>query len=201
MKNLSRLLILICFVSISFSQDSTNSKRGSLAGYPIAFYTPETSLGAGGFGIYAFRGKNDSANALPSQISLGGAYTLKNQILTYVPYQLFINNRQWIFKGEIGYYRYFFKFFGVGNLKPKGFEETYEARFPRVRFTGLKQLTPSLFVGINYVFDGFNITDRDSLGMLIQDTITGSDGGILSGIGPSFFYDSRDHIFFQGKGG
>lgn len=192
-------VLLVIKLTNTYAQD-TLTKRGSLAGYPIAFYTPETGFGAGGFAIYAFRQKSDSLGALPSQISLGGAYTTKNQILAYMPYQLFFDNRNWIAKGEVGYYRYFFKFFGVGNENPQGFEETFEARFPRVRFTGLKKIKNVLFGGVNYVFDGFNITDRDSSGMLIQDTITGSAGGRLSGFGPSLFYDSRDHVFFPTRG-
>ncbi len=191
------MLCLISCISINAQKDSISNLKNTISGYPVAFFSPETSWGFGGFAIYAFRFKGDT---LPSQISLGGAYTLRKQVLAYVPFQIYLNNRSYIFKGELGYYKYFYNFFGVGNNNPTDFEEIYRVDYPRIRLTGLYQVKKNTFAGLSYAFDSFKIVERDTLGILIKDSLTGSGGGRISGIGPSFLFDNRDNIFFPRKG-
>lgn len=194
-------LFLICQ---AFTQDTSQiekkEKRFTLAGYPVAFYSPETSWGVGGYLLTAFRFKNQTKETPPSQISVTAAYTGMNQLLTYIPFQFFLGEQDYILKGEVGYYRYFYRFFGVGNELPKTTDEIYSVNFPRVRLTGLKNIGNNVYLGGNYAFDGFDIVEKDPEGILVKDSLVGSNGGILSGIGPSFTFDSRDNVFYPSKG-
>ncbi len=201
---LSFLIILFSTTTLS-AQDSTQvhptkERSYSLAAFPLVFYLPETRLGFGGAGILAFRFKGEPESSRPSQLQLGGAYTLNKQVLFYLPYQLYWDNEAWIAKGELGYYRYFYNFYGVGNTNPEDFVEEYEVLFPRVRVNLQYLMRPNFYTGIRYWFDDYAIQKVASDGQLTVGDITGSAGGKVSGLGWINTLDSRDHIFFPRKG-
>lgn len=172
-----------------------------MVGYPLAFYSPETSAGFGGYGLIAFRLKNQNDSVKPSQFAINANYTLLNQLSIYAPYQFFLGNKgSYLLSGELGYYEYFYRFFGVGNELPKVTDEFYKVIFPRIKLNGFKRINQTHFIGASYAFDNFNIVERDPEGLLVKDSLTGSSGGVLSGVGPSYRFDSRNNIFFPSKG-
>jgi Omp85 superfamily domain len=176
----------------------TNRKSKFIA-LPLAFYSIETKLGFGASGIYTFYGKKDSTER-PSNIQFGAAYTLRNQVLFYAPFQLFFDNEKYLITGETGYYVYNYFFHGVGNSNPKEYVETYDVTFPRLRINVMKQIYPQLFAGIRYSFDNFKITKRETGKLLSENIIAGSKGGATSGIGLVVRFDKRDNIFSPTKG-
>ena len=135
-----------------------------------------------------------------SNIQAGFAYTTYNQILSYLPFQLFVAKRKYWLQGELGYYRYVFNYFGIGNDLPTDYIEKYDARFPRVRFNGLRNIAPGLHAGISYAFDDFNFTRKDSAGLLATTEVPGGNGGRISSIGFAGNYDTRDNNSFPTKG-
>ena len=128
------------------------------------------------------------------------AYTLQKQLLLYFPFTLFVNNSDYYSYGEVGYYRYVYQFFGIGNTVDPDFKEAYSVNFPRIRLTALKRVHPKWYLGLRYWFENFTITEVDSAGMLTEGTITGSQGGINSGPGLVALYDTRDNVFFSSDG-
>ncbi len=175
-------------------RDSLEIRKEAFAAfYPILFYFPETRLGFGVATIYNYY-PGLKASSRPSQWQVGGAYTLNKQILMYGFYQYFLHqNRTEIF-GEIGYYDYFYFYYGIGNDTRFGEEETYSVRFPRFRLHLLKQVAPDWRAGLSYKFDYYNIYAFEEHGHLEQGTETGTEGGIISTIGAMLRYDSRDDI-------
>ncbi len=203
MKNFLSHILPIFFVFLFLNTQAQNEKpekRNSLTVLPILFNTPETSWGFGAGSIYAFRFKNEPDSLRPSQVTLGFAYTLKKQILSYFNYQLFLKQEKYLLYGEFGYFRYVFNFYGVGNTIDPDFEEAYDVAFPRIRATALMRLNESWYVGPRIWFDDFQITDRAPDGLLIQDGIVGNNGGKTLGIGAVAIHDTRDHIFYPRKG-
>lgn len=193
--------IVICVLSgISQTDSVKQKKRYTISGFPVLFYTPETRLGFGAAGICTFNFKKDSLNAPRSSFNLGFAYTQNKQILFYLPYFLFFKNRAYQVYGELGYNKYFYNFYGVGNDQPKDFVEKYGVEFPRLRVTALKKLADHFYGGLRYAYDKFSLFDLDSTGQLIKKDIPGSNGGIVSGFGVVTVYDSRDFIFYPSKG-
>jgi outer membrane protein assembly factor BamA len=181
--------------------DTLEEKRNSLFGLPLVFFTPETNWRFGAAGIYTFRFKNEKTESRPSQFQLGFAYTLNKQILMYLPYQLYFKDLGYSIYGELGYYVYTYNFYGVGNNHPDDFVETYGVTYPRIRLNALRQIKPGYFLGLRYWFEDFQITDLDSEGQLVQeDFVAGSKGGITSGAGIVFNYDTRDNYFSPSKG-
>lgn len=191
-------IALACESAVAPPQDST--KRYSLVALPIVAFTPETDWIFGGAGSLSFRFKGEPQKSRPSQVLMGGAYTLKKQILSYLNYQLFYKEEKYKLYGELGYYLYTYPYFGVGNDLREEDLENYEALYPRVRINALYLIRPQTYIGLRYWMDDFKIKDSVAGGLLETTGGTGVNGGLLSGLGIVFNFDSRDNIFFSGKG-
>jgi len=206
MKKLTLSIISVFCVAFVFGQadslvnDTTQyhpKDDFSISGFPVAFYLPETSLSFGAAGILVFNAGKEKAWR-KSQIILGSAYTLKKQILFFLPYELYMK-QNWKLNGELGYYRYFFNYYGIGINSQRENLETYDANFPRLLATLSYRVKPKILAGIQYRFDYFDIPRMDSL--LTADNPTGAQsGGVVSSIGVATTYDSRDDIFYPRKG-
>ena len=181
-------------------QDSTKEKRNSLSGFPIVYFTPETDWAFGATGVYAFRFKGMSDESRPSQVTLAGAYTLNKQVLLFIPFQLFWNEAKWNWFGEVGYYRYNYFYYGIGNDARAEDEEIYDVNFPRLRLNAMHRIFPKAYGGLRYWYDGYDITGIKQDGLLDSNRPTGTEGGTISGLGPVFNYDSRDNIFAATEG-
>lgn len=203
-------LLLGCFLClwIGFSNskllaqaDSSAAKpfkKSTFSALPVVFYTPETRLAFGGAGVYAFR--KDSLQKYPSQVQLGLAYTLNNQLLVYLPYRIYLKDEQYLLYGELGYYIYNYFFYGVGNDQDPNYEELYGVDFTRIRFNLLKKVQKNLYLGLRYWFEDFKITETEEGLQLSTGEIAGSRGGLSSGLGLIANYDTRDNLFYPSKG-
>jgi hypothetical protein len=187
------------FASLSGDSLSTK-KRISLSALPVVFYTPETRFGFGASGILLFNFKNDTLQSQKSSVNIGFAYTQNKQVLFYLPFNLFVNNRAYQFYGEAGYNKFFYNFYGVGNEQPENFVEKYGVEFPRLRITAIKKIARGFYMGPRYAYDKFSLSNLDSAGQLIRGKIPGSKGGTVSGFGLVTVYDTRDYVFYPSKG-
>ena len=174
--------------------------KSSIIPIPIVYYTPETRLAGGAAVLYAFRTRGQPVEQRPSQVQLGLAYTQNKQVLLYLPFQFFSREEQFQVNGELGYYRYVYQLFGIGNDTPESSKEFYDTDFPRLRVNGLYQFKKDWYAGIRYWWDDYKITSRDSNGLLISNAVTGSTGGVISGVGLLLNLDSRDQIFYPTRG-
>ncbi len=168
----------------------------SLTAFPIAFFLPETGLAFGALGQTVFNIGNEK-RWRKSQVGIGLAYTLRNQILVFVPYELYFNDK-WSAKGELGFYRYFYNYFGIGLDSRAEDLEIYGANFPRIINTTSYRLNDALFIGLRNKLDIFEIPSTGPL--LASQRPLGIEGGVLSAIGANLTYDSRDDIFYPSKG-
>ncbi|MEM8523189.1 MAG: BamA/TamA family outer membrane protein [Bacteroidota bacterium] len=202
MIRLLALLSVILFLSSSLSaqKDTATIQRNKLTAYPVLFYLPETSLGFGGVGAYTFRLPTESNETRPSQFSALLAYTLQKQVLVYLYNEIYQDDQKWWLRNEIGYYIYFYDFFGVGNDNLEDYVETFGVTYPRIRLNAQRLMLPNFYTGIRYWYDGYNITQTEEEGLLRSGEITGGLGGTVSGIGWVNNYDSRDNIFTPRSG-
>lgn len=167
---------------------------------PAVYYTPETRWAFGGAVINTFRFRGEPLDSRPSQFQVAGAYTQNRQVLLYVPYRLYKGNEKYLLYGELGYYRYNYFFYGVGNDNPPDFSELYDVTFPRVRINAMRLLRRDLYLGLQYAWDGFEVSGLDPNGQLIAGDIPGFDGGAVSGFGLVLNYDTRDNLFWPMRG-
>lgn len=180
--------------------DSIPKKRYKLLGVPLFFYVPETKFGGGAAGIVTYNLKKDAPNARASSVQFGVAFTQLKQTLIYLPFNLWFTQNKYNVYGEVGYYKYNFFFWGVGNKQESNLKERYDVNFPRVKLNVLREVKPNLFVGLRYNFDDFRITGVQENGLLAGNTIIGNKGGIVSSLGAVVKLDSRDNLFYPTKG-
>jgi outer membrane protein assembly factor BamA len=183
----------------AFCQEE-NSGHRSLAALPIVFYTPETNMAFGVFAAYIYRNARDSTTQSPSQIQAGGVYTTRQQLFSFINFRLYISDSKFLLQGETGYYRYSYFFFGIGNRQPHDYRELYRINFGRLRMNAMYRINRHAYLGLKYWFEQYRVVDAEPGRQLASGAITGSSRGVVSGIGPSMLYDTRDSILYPRKG-
>lgn len=168
----------------------------SITAFPILYYLPETSFAFGCAGITVFN-IGQEKTWRQSQVRVGVAYTLKKQFFVYFPYELYLGQK-WKVHGELGYYHYFYNYFGIGRNSIEDSLEVYNANYPRFLGTASYRIKPKFLMGLQYHFEHYDIP---STGVhLTEDHPTGSGGGTISSLGLVATYDSRDDIFYPKDG-
>lgn len=199
---------LLTVLSLLMPSDST-TKRVNVLPFPLVYYTPETRLAYGLAATVTFRFKRDldgtdsTYRARPSQVTLGAAYTQNQQLLFYVPFQIFYDHDRYYVNGEAGYYRYNYYFFGLGQREIP--QELYGVNFPRIRVNAFRRVSRpdkvgKIYLGLRYQYEDYQVTTVEPEGTLASGTVPGGLGSRLSGAGLGLFYDSRDQVFFPTKG-
>ncbi len=224
---ISLLLVFTFFINLVYANDSltlnsiinptvekdTTKKERNYAILPLLFYSPETRLGFGAGATYAFRFKDEPETSRASQLTGGVAYTLEKQLLSYLSFQLFKNDEQYKIYGEVGYYRYFFYYYGVGNdndnyINPENpnvltaYQEPFFVNFPRIKVNALREIAPNFYVGLQSWFENQDIVEKDTsmFARLPQNEILGADGGVISQLGLVLNYDSRNNPLYPTEG-
>lgn len=203
------VVVLLLFLKVASvfalegKKDSTEANgKNTFVGVPLIFYTPETNWGVGGAGVYVYRPKalrNDSL-LNPTQFQFGFSYTLNQQLLGLVKFQIYLDSNRYTVFGETGYFRYNYDYFGTGNgISPNVFEN-YSAVYPRARLNALGLVAPNFFVGLRYWAEHMDVVKVVSGGLFDRREVPGVDGGWTSGIGFTANYDSRDYYFYPASG-
>nr|WP_262905057.1 outer membrane protein assembly factor [Hymenobacter pini] len=181
------------------------TKRLALLPVPLVYYTPETRLAYGVAATATVRFQRDDgfAAARPSQFTLALAYTQNRQLLLYVPFQVFYDHNRYYAYGEVGYYRYNYYFYGVGQREVP--RELFGVNFPRVRVNAFRRVgagmgAGKLYAGLRYQYEDYRVSSVQAGGQLASGTVPGGLGSRLTGGGLGLFYDSRDNVFFPAKG-
>ena len=186
---------------LAAGRDSIVIHDTSIKAFPYAYYTPETELAFGLGGISTFYTGGDG-DLNPSKVVLSGYYTTTEQYkITLNPEFYFSRNRY--FAGmNLSFGHYVDKFYGVGGDTPDLGTERYVADRYGVEF---QIETPPLFFvsdrsGFVYDFQYSDIVDTEENPYLQDDTVTGSEGGTVSGVGAMWIWDRRNHSFWPTHG-
>jgi len=188
--------------SLVDEEDSTVDRSLSFNGYPYAYYTPETELAFGVGGILIFY-TSDHIDMLPSKVTLSGWYSTNGQYnISLKPVIYFSKNRVYLeFPFSFGHY--INKFWGIGDNTVDTGNEPYTLN--EISATLTFQVPPIMFsadrTGIIFDYNDTEIEDKQNNIYLIDDEVTGSNGGTIYGFGTDLVWDSRDNIFFPNSGG
>jgi len=151
-------------------------------------------------GISTFRPTNDSTAVRPSQFLYSAVYTFKKQLLLFLPFELYTHSNKRRIKGELGYYRYFYNFYGIGAQSRTADLETYQVHFPRIEFSYALTKNRVWYYGAGLKFDNFNITEIQPNGYLSKEQPTGYQGGRKVNLQFLVVRDRRDNIISTHKG-
>lgn len=187
---------------LGLASDTTHlpEKNIRIFGLPSVFYSPETKWGFGVAGIVRFKTKNEPDSMRRSTILFGASVTELGQTGIDFPFQLWLKKEKYNIYGDIGYQKFNYLFYGVGNHAPVNFYEKYYIEYPKLRLTVLKRVFPHLYGGIRYVFDKSDLYRFSPSGELVKGSVAGSPGGVVSGAGGTIKFDNRDNQFYPRRG-
>src|SRR5690606_32202561 len=95
--------------------------------------------------------------------------------------------------GSLGYRRWPFDFYGIGNETSGGPADRAAQEFAYAALSAGRSRGGSLTLSLNYRFasDGIDFPEDGPAG---GASIPGAEGGVISGIGLSLFWDRRDAV-------
>lgn len=187
------------FFQRMITPDSTQLFRYKLL--PILTYSPETRLGLGaGFVFYW-----DYANASPgTNSSLAQSFlyfTQNNQIDWTSILELYTNENRFFISGKIGYLKFPQYFYGVGNDLIEEERESFSFNQIYIDFRNRVLIAHGIYVGLDYYFNkNYDVKWQEDSRFANDPFYIGTDGYLLSGIGPEITYDTRDYPFNPLKG-
>ena len=179
----------------SVAKSPEKRKKIRIFAVPLLFYSYDTRWGAGAGGIITAPG-----NPLNSSLTISVALTQRKQVLLFFPFHWYGGGGKWRAYGEVGWFRYFYQYFGIGNTYPNAFAEPYTAKYPRLRLTVARNINARQLAGLRLQYDDFTMLQVQEGGEIDRKLLTGSQGGRLSSAGAVWLYDSRDNQFFPRKG-
>jgi outer membrane protein assembly factor BamA len=179
-----------------------SSRKNRIFGLPVLYSTPETDWAFGIAGIYSFYldKRLPRPETTISQFQLALVYTLNQQLLFYLPFDVFTSANRYRSNGEIGYYKYLYYYYGTGNGLEEYEGELYRADFPRIRLNFMKRYGEHVYLGLRFWLEDYTLREVVNAGLLDENTVAGADGSLSSGLGPVMQFDSRDVIFYPHKG-
>lgn len=173
-------------------------QKSYLFAFPVLFRLPETRWGGGFASLFNFHINKKDKISPASQVQFGAAYTQNKQILIYLPFSLFWNERKHVAYGEMGYNRYSYNFFGASDLGTNQ-AQNYDANFFRLRLNYLREYKNRWYIGGRIWYEDYEISSNEP-GLIGEQIIRGDDGGRVLGFGLILNQDKRDNVFFPRKG-
>lgn len=193
------LVALLGLTAKGQHSDSSFSKSSGFV-VPIAYYTTETSLALGLGGIAYYNLGEDRRETRPSSAYFFATYTLNHQWIVDLPYHIFTNKEEWYLNGEIAYYDFPFKFYGVGCDVDSRSHENYSLKQLRVYTSIYKKLSSSWYAGPRVWTDQFYAIESEPSGEISMLNLEGTMGGMSTGVGASLLYDTRKNVYCPKNG-
>jgi len=208
-------VVVLAFFAIppANGQDSTQAfiqteilktHKTRISAYPYVYYTPETAFAIGAGGITTFY-TSQSAVLRASKIALSGYYSTRKQYRFSLGPQLYLAQNSIFLSADVNFGKYVDKFWGIGRDTPDIENEDYDSRAwgltLNFQFPPLLKILPRRKSGIIYDFYQKTITNTKGNPFLEAGDLTGTEGGLSSGLGLAFVWDTRTHIFYPTAGG
>ena len=193
-------LFALGLIFCSLYSKAQDSNAVSINPLPVAYSTPETGFAFGASVLASAFLNLDSAINRQSSTQMAFVYTAKKQILLYIPFKVYLNKKKQYHEGELGFFKYNYPFYGLGNDSREEDREIYQVTFPRVEYTFFKQKNDFLFFGAGMRSDKFERMEFEESGQLIQGDINGSQGGSFYSLSLNFRADKRNDVFFPTEG-
>jgi hypothetical protein len=172
---------------------------------PMAFYTPETSLGLGAGALFLFDMPGASAKRRPSSVSIAGIYTLEHQLVTQLVPELRFGDDDLVLRLELLGTKFPSRFYGTGNNPDSDEYDTFTDCYLRTGFEA--RVRPfragsalrDVYTGLRYKSYWSSIREKrpkkgsdESLFAEVEDP--GEKRYFTSGVGPLVAWDTRDGL-------
>jgi hypothetical protein len=167
---------------------------------PVVYYSPETRLAWGIVGIHYFRLGNSQPYLRLSHYRFNFIRTQNQQSVAQVDYELYMPGGRFLLDGQAKYSFYPDRFYGIGNRTPEQGREDFTSSNWRLQLNLQRRWGNNFFSGLHLETFPMSIRKTENGGALAAGSVTGSNGGILSGLGVFAKWDNRDNTFSTARG-
>ena len=215
-KHLYLLLLMGCWAFCRTATAQTPSDTASikppesvkgLIPIPVVYYTPDTNLGLGAavIGYLRLKSHANSSYTRLSTARLLADYTLNKQMDQQLEWSIFTRGEKHFFRGELRHRVYTDRFYGIGNDTRDEDEGRYGYSYVGAKLGALKNLGRRMFLGLDLQLTNYYDLSIDSIGvdrenLLQAQQIPGYKGGLNSGLGLIFLFDTRDNTAYASQG-
>jgi hypothetical protein len=196
---------VVLAASPAAADEPDNKGRWSI--FPVIASSPETSLMLGGLVLYHFRlGGSDAAEredgtaARRSSVGAVAAYTFKNQVVTNVWPNLWLDGETWNIGGGFEGVLFPNTLYAVGADSPEDSEEDFTNRAFSLSAGVTRRVVSSLRAGVHAFGVHSDLRDVEPGGLIDTNQIPGSEGGYAVGVGPQVMWDDRDRDMGSTRG-
>ena len=194
------LLFLFACTSVYAQKDSITRTHNILP-FPIVVRSIETNWAFGGVisGTFKLHSPKDSFTRT-SNLQVLALYSIEHQFVAALNGSIYFPGEKYILNQQFSYSYYPDNFWGLGKNTPNSNKEPYNYKQFYIYLHPQRQIGHSLFLGLLYEFQ--NVWDVKYIpGELFdKENIVGRYGYLVSGLGLSFTYDSRNNAFSPDRG-
>ncbi|MGA3244657.1 MAG: BamA/TamA family outer membrane protein [Bacteroidota bacterium] len=182
----------VCGQTQRNEKDPVDSTATRIFPLPIFFYTPETGVAGGAAALLIYR---DLGIPRASSITGDVIYTEKKQIIVELSGDQYFSRGRYRLLSDVLYQKYPNKFFGIGNSTTSVHEEDFTPKTFVLKATFYANMVSQFNVGPIIRYESTTMSEVDPAKLIATGTITGSSGGVSSGLGFVANWDSRDNTF------
>ncbi len=188
------------FAGIPLNVDSILAMDIRLIPSPVLYRTPETNWAFGAGLLYYFPSEVDSGVVIRRASNLNALVeiTQKKQYTYQLSWNVFTKAERYYLWGNVGYVKFFDRFYGVGNDLENEFE-TYDFERNYLTLRTFKNFGKSVFAGLQVKYQHMYQVKAET-GNILNSSVFGADGSYNVGIGPSLRLDRRNHAYVATKG-
>jgi outer membrane protein assembly factor BamA len=190
---------IVFFLNGAIGAGSTAAGGKVFTFSPVFSYSPETGAAGGVVALVAVPARNEGLAGGGCRFRASLLYTSEEQSVAELSAGLPLGRKGFRFAGNVGYRKYPFDFYGIGNdtgSEPveRVIQESAYATLSAGRSIGEGV---SLWLRYRFAEDGIDWPGGGPPG---AQPVPVARGGLLSGIGFSIFWDARDAVFFPRSG-
>ena len=186
--------------SLKTQNDSTISLRKSvLKVLPLAFYTPETRIAGELVAYYSFF---TTGAQRKSNVRFFATYTQNQQFFVILPWQIYTSHEKYFLNGSLDYKLFPEYYYGLGNETNEAERHLYAYEAVTLNSKMMQNIGNQKFVGLAVQYQNLaTMLPHYNNEMAMRDChIIGDNGYDYTALGPTFMYDTRDHILCPQKG-
>jgi len=203
-----KIFITVCcacmFLSITdrvYAQIDSTRKARLIIPFPIIVRSIETGWAFGGVVTSTFnlRSPKDSFTRT-SNLQVLAIYSVEHQFVAAINGTIFFPKEKYILNQQFSYSYYPDNFWGLGKNTPNSNEEPYDYKQFYIYLHPQRHLGRSYFLGLLYELQ--NVWDVNYVpgGLFDKESIAGRYGYLVSGLGLSITYDTRNNAFSPDRG-
>ena len=127
-------------------------------------------------------------------------YTTRKQFVAALNGSIYFPGERWIINEQLSYSSFPDDFWGLGKRAPDSSKESYKFKQYYIYLHPQFQIGRKLFLGTVYEFQRVFAVEYPAGGLFDRDDVAGRHGYVVSGLGLSLTYDTRNNAFAPDRG-